>query len=303
MSAQPGRPLQVGLLNMMADGALRATERQFTRLLGAEGSGAGVGLTIFSLPELERSAQARAHIAACYVPFAQVQRQGLDALVITGVNLSDPRLELQTFWEPLIRVFTWAEQEVPAVLCSCLASHAVLQFHCGQRRTPLGAKLWGVFEQEVTGGHPLTTGLPARMAVPHSRHNDVTGDQMRAAGLQVLVQGGGAGAHLAARPDLRLVVMQGHPEYDAVSLLKEYRREVGRWRQGLRPDHPPLPENYLDEAGCAVLADFRRRLQADPGQDLEFSEHLLLPSLRDRWSGPAAQFFANWLAVAARLGT
>ncbi len=50
-----------------------------------------------------------------------------------------------------------------------------------------------------------------------------------AAGLQPLVAGGEAGVHLAASADGRLVLLQGHPEYDAVSLLKEYKREVGRF--------------------------------------------------------------------------
>jgi len=66
--------------------------------------------------------------------------------------------------------------------------------------------------------------------VPHSRFNDVSREQFEAAGLKVLVEGPQAGVHLAVSGDLfRVVLFQGHPEYDTISLLKEYKREVTRF--------------------------------------------------------------------------
>lgn len=300
MPGTPDRPLRVGLLNMMADGALRATERQFARLVGADRKSSRVDLVVFTLPELERSAPARAHVQERYATFARVRQEGLDALIITGINLGEPRLEGQVFWEPLIRVFDWAGSHVAGVLCSCLATHAVLQFHHGQRRAPLGAKLWGVFTQDVAAGHPLTRGLPPRVPVPHSRHNDVTADQMEAAGLQVLVQGGGAGAHLAAGAEMRLVVMQGHPEYDAVSLLKEYKREVEAFRTGRRDDYPPVPVGYLDPAGLALVEGFRSAVLAGDPRAGEFPEAAVREGLADGWAAWTRVFFTNWLAALRR---
>jgi homoserine O-succinyltransferase len=41
------------------------------------------------------------------------------------------------------------------------------------------------------------------------------------------------GVHMAVSPDqFRAVYTQGHPEYDANSLLKEYKREVFRFLNG-----------------------------------------------------------------------
>jgi homoserine O-succinyltransferase/O-acetyltransferase len=38
---------------------------------------------------------------------------------------------------------------VTSTLCSCLATHAVLQFRYGQKRRRRGAKRWGVYSHRV----------------------------------------------------------------------------------------------------------------------------------------------------------
>ena len=43
------------------------------------------------------------------------------------------------------------------------------------------------------------------------------------------------------------VFFQGHPEYDAVTLLLEYRRDVGRYLRRERDTYPPMPQGYFDE--------------------------------------------------------
>ena len=298
------RSLRVGLLNMMADGALRATDRQFSRLLGCGSDPQVADLRIFTLPEIVRTASAQSYIAENYRPFGEIRQQGLDALIITGVNLSDPRLETQAFWHPLVEVMDWAQAQVGSVLCSCLATHAVMQFRYGQLRRPLGIKLWGIFAQEVCPvDHPLTRGLPSRVAVPHSRHNDLAPDQFARAGLRPLISGGGAGVHLAADPESRLVVLQGHPEYDTISLLKEFKREVAFFHDGLRPDFPPFPEGLLAPEGQGALTEWRlavQKAQRDSSPVPEFPEHLFTPHLINHWAEPAARMFANWRDLVIR---
>ncbi len=134
------RELHIGLLNMMPDKALAATERQFFRLIGESNPIAQFYVHPFTLPELPRSAEARAHVDSHYDTFEQVREQGLDALIITGANVVGSELANQPFWEPLIEVIDWAYDNVTSTLCSCLATHAVLQFRYGQTRTPQAAK-------------------------------------------------------------------------------------------------------------------------------------------------------------------
>ena len=298
--------LRIGLLNMMADGALKATERQFLRLLSGQAVLANADLRVFSLEEIPRSSAAQDYITKNYENFAVIQKDGLDALMITGVNLMDPQLEIQPFWIPLQKVFAWAADNGTSTLCSCLATHAVLQFHFGQKRKLAGRKLWGVFEQELKlPEHPLVQGLPAKIHVPHSRHNDISGPQFEAAGLQVLIAGGGAGVHLAASCDLKLVLMQGHPEYDTISLLKEYKREVASFHEGLRPDFPPHLEGVLTGQGIEILDQHRQKVEAarlDKWPLPEFPEAQVSHHLVNSWAEPTATFFANWLNLVATGG-
>ncbi len=94
-------------------------------------------------------------------------------------------------------------------------------------------------------GTPLVAGLDERLLVPHSHNFDVSRAAMEAAGVEVLLYSDQAGALLAVsdrRPGW--VLFQGHPEYDAFSLLKEYKREASRFVAGER-DYPPFPEHYF----------------------------------------------------------
>ena len=78
-----------------------------------------------------------------------VQQQGLDALIITGANVTQPDLAREPFWKPLNAVIDWAYENVTSTLCSCLATHAVLQMRYGQKRRPMGFKRWGVYPHRV----------------------------------------------------------------------------------------------------------------------------------------------------------
>ena len=77
--------------------------------------------------------------------------------------------------------------------------------------------------QVIDRTHPLVKGVNTRFDIPHSRFNEVTESQFEEAKAVVLAKSA-IGVHLAVSPDLfRIVFFQGHPEYDSISLLKEYK--------------------------------------------------------------------------------
>ena len=296
------RELHIGLLNMMPDAAIAATERQFYRLIGESNPIAQFYVHPFTLKELPRGTPARTHIDKYYEPFEKLREEGLDALIITGANVGHPDLAQEPFWQPLIGVIDWALENVTSVLCSCLATHAVLQFHHGQRRRPLPAKRWGVFPHRVMKPrHPLVNDVNTLFDVPHSRFNDISRAQFESAGLHVLVESQPAGVHLAvSRDGLRVVYFQGHPEYDTVSLLKEYKREVLRFAAGERGDYPPFPDNYLKVSEQAILNEHRRRLEQAmaTGAELpEFPEALVSRRIDNTWHDTAEGIVGNWIGL------
>ena len=293
------RELHIGLLNMMPDKALEATERQFFRLVGESNQIAQFYIHPFTVEELPRTKEGRKHIERYYKRFADIKAEGLDALIISGA-LPGPELSELPFWAPLIEIIDWAYENVTSTLCSCLATHAVLQFRYGIRRNLLPAKRWGVYPHNVVDRHhPLVADVNTRFDVPHSRFYQVDRSQMEQAGLKILVESKEAGVHLATSQDgFRIIFSQGHPEYDVVSLLKEYKREVGRYIDGTLKEYPPQPENYFSLRNNAVLEEYRDRAIAAKRQGmqpLEFPEAMLLDQLDNTWHDSAEAVINNWI--------
>ena len=300
------RELHIGLLNMMPDAALEATERQFFRLIGQSNQIAQFYVHPFTLGGLERSADARSHVDRYYRSFDQIREEGLDALIITGANVAGPDLAAEPFWEPLIEVVDWAWENVTSTLCSCLATHAVMQFRYGQARRPLPAKRWGVYPHRVVERtHPLVNNVNSVFDVPHSRFNDISRAQFEAAGAHVLAESAVAGVHLAVSADrIRLVMFQGHPEYDTISLLKEYKREINRFIAGEREDYPPFPDQIFGLKTRAVLDEYRHLLQRqlDRGREPpEFPEARVAASLDNTWRDTGEGVVGNWLGLIYRI--
>ena len=296
------RELHIGLLNMMPDGALAATERQFYRLIGESNPIAQFYMHPFTLDGLPRGDRARRHIDAFYEPYEGLREDGLDALIITGANVTHPDLADEPFWEPLIDVLDWAMENVTSVLCSCLATHAVLEFRYRQRRQRLSGKRWGVYPHRLLDHHhPLVNDVNTVFNVPHSRFNEITRRQFDAAGLHVLVESEMAGVHLAVSEDLfRIVFFQGHPEYDTISLLKEYKREVGRFVQGSRCDYPPYPYGYFRSREQAILEEYQYRVvraRAANSAIPEFPEDLVARRIDNSWHDTAEAIVGNWIGL------
>jgi homoserine O-succinyltransferase len=298
--SQDIRELHIGLLNMMPDAALEATERQFFRLVGESNQIAQFYMHPFSIANLPRSAQGQQHVATHYESFEQIKAAGLDALIITGANVTGPELSSEPFWEPLIDVIDWAYANVTSTLCSCLATHAVMEFRYAQKRRPLGFKRWGVYSHNVTTlEHPLVTGVNTRFDVPHSRFNQIDRQQFESAGLSVLVDSSQAGVHLAVSEDqFRLIFFQGHPEYDRISLLKEYKREVLRYSNGEIDDYPPFPSNYFTLQAQAILDEHKTRVVAarQAGSPIPaFPEALISQHIDNTWHDTAEAIINNWI--------
>lgn len=300
------RELHIGLLNMMPDAALAATEFQFMRLVGACNQIVQFYVYPFSIPELHRGPEALKHIGQHYFEFADLQEQGLDALIITGANVANPSLDEEPFWAPLVEIVHWATENVASTLCSCLATHALVKFNHGIERQRLPGKRWGVYEHRVSApGHPLTWGINTRFDAPHSRYNEVSKEQFEEAGLKVLAMSEEAGVHLAVSADqFRIVYFQGHPEYDAISLLKEYKREVTHFIDGIRDDAPPFPENYFAREAGEIASRFlaagvAAKASGEPMP--RFPDARLQALVDNTWGDTGKAIVNNWLGLVYQL--
>jgi homoserine O-succinyltransferase len=134
-----------------------------------------------------------------------------------------------------------------------------------------------------------------RFDIPHSRFNGISEAQFKEAGAKVLATSS-VGVHLAVSQDqFRLVFFQGHPEYDSISLLKEFKREVSLYLEGSRPDYPPFPSNYLSPQNCAILDEYRSRLENNLATIADFPEKLIMKTIDNTWHDSASAVINNWI--------
>ncbi len=303
---QDVRELHIGLLNMMPDAALQATERQFMRLIGSCNRIAQFYVHPFTIEGVDREGDAREHVDRYYENFRELQRDGLDALIITGANVTEADITRERFWAPMTEVMDWARENVTSTLCSCLASHGAFMHYHGILRTHLLEKQWGVYSHRVVNSqHPIVSNVNTRFDACHSRFNDVPREQMEESGLRVLVFGDEPGVLLAVSTDgLRFVYFQGHPEYDIFSLMKEYKREISRYLRRDREDYPPFPDHYFSDAAQSLLDIYKRDLIAADkhGKAIpEFPEEEIIALLDNTWTDTGKALYNNWLGLVYQL--
>jgi len=288
----------IGLVNNMADGALRSTERQFCELLAAASRGFTVLLRLFSLPELARGATGRSHIKQSYVDISELWTSRIDGLIVTGSEPRAPALVDEPYWQTLTKLVDWAEDHTFSTIWSCLAAHAAVLHLDGIPRRPLGEKLSGIFDCNKSEDHPIMFRVPCCWRVPHSRFNGLLEDALVSKSYSILSSSPQAGADIFLKQRKSLFLFfQGHPEYDPGALLREYRRDCERFVAGKRRGYPEVPRNYLDDETKAVLVAYRKRALSNPGPDLvSCFPPVAEEELPYGWRGLAIRLYTNWLS-------
>jgi len=301
-------PIVIGLVNNMPDAALHSTEAQFSTLIAAAAGTLPVRLRFSSFPELSRAAEAREHIARSYWPIEELTANSVDALIVTGTEPRAPCLSDEPYWQRSVALLAFAQARTFASIWSCLAAHAAVLSLDGIERQRLPEKRCGVYSHSLLAGHPLLSGVSAPLPMPHSRWNELSPDALRAAGYTLLSWSPETGADAFVRQERTLMLFfQGHPEYEGTTLLKEYRRDVGRYLNSQQPHYPTLPHGYLTPEATAVLTRFRERAEARRDAALleEFPFAAVAATLENTWRPAAVAIYRNWLSwiAAARAPT
>ena len=141
----------------------------------------------------------------------------------------------EPYWRELTALFDWAEARTFSTVLSCLAAHASVLHRDGIVRRRLAAKCSGVFATQVVGQHEIVEGFGSTSFTPHSRWNGLDEDELAAKGYLTLTRSDRAGVDIFVKEAGSLqVFLQGHPEYDADTLAREYRRDLLRFLRGRR---------------------------------------------------------------------
>jgi homoserine O-succinyltransferase len=292
----------IGLINNMPDAAFEATERQFTELLREAAPSRVVLLKLFVIPQVPRGAGLGQALAGKYRDIAGLWDTPLDGLIVTGTEPRAKNLKDEPYWETLSAAVDWARDNTASAIWSCLGAHAAVLHSDGIERRALLEKQFGVFDCRLAADHPMTQHFPEPLWVPHSRYNTLPEDALLSAGYKILTRSATAGVDAFAKQDGSFFLyFQGHPEYDADTLFREYRRDVARFLGGERETYPALPQNYFDDVATALAEAFAERAVAGRRSELmaDFPKNALETglqnSLRHSWRPAALGVYEKWV--------
>ena len=220
------RPLEILMLNLMP--TKEETELQMLRCLS--NSPLQVDVTFMMVSSHESKNTSIRHLNRFYQYFDDIKYRKFDGMIITGAPIEHLEFEEVDFWEEFKMILDWAEKNVTSTVFQCWGAQAAMYYFYGLQKRPLEKKLFGIYWHEVLHRKiPLVRGFDDVFLAPHSRHTDVDLDDIKKCGqITVLAQSDDAGFLLGMADDGRKIFIQGHPEYDRLTLDSEYKRDINK---------------------------------------------------------------------------
>ena len=218
------RPLHILLLNLMPTKI--DTETQLSRLLG--NSPLQVELEMMHTKSHKSKNTSEEHMIAFYKTFDAYRDRYFDGMIITGAPVEQMPFEEVEYWNELCEIMEWSKTHVHSTFHICWGAQAALYYHYGIKKVPLKEKLFGVFSHTADYKKSiLLRGFDDTFSVPHSRHTTVLREDIeKCPSLRILASSEEAGVYAVASHGGRQIFITGHSEYDALTLDKEYKRDV-----------------------------------------------------------------------------
>ena len=162
-------------------------------------------------------------------------------------------------------------------------------------------KILGIFSHNVLDRqHPLTRGMNTKFDAPHARSYGITREQYDEAGMITLIESKKSGVMAAVSPNnFREICLQAHPEYDTFSLLKEFRRDLSWFKDGIIDSAPDIPGNYFNEDALKIIKSTLDNITSN--KVVEFPEKEIENLLDNTWTDSARSLLANWIGYVYQL--
>lgn len=261
-SHQDIRPIEIGILNLMP--LKEDTELQLLRMLS--NTPLQVNVSFLTTKTHEAHHTSMSHLNQFYGTIDDIKDKYFDGFIITGAPIEKMPFEDVDYWSEMEEIFEWTKTHVTSTLHLCWGAQAALYYHYGIEKHELKEKLFGVYSHKVLHRRvPLVRGFDDYFMAPHSRYTESDFAMIKSnPELLVLAESSEAGVFLCMNSDGSQIFCMGHPEYDRMTLDKEYKRDKAQ----VIPIH--LPKNYYPD-------------------DDENKKPLL------QWRGHANTLYTNWL--------
>jgi homoserine O-succinyltransferase len=237
--SQDIRPLEILIINLMP--IKEETETQLLRALS--NTPLQVDCTFLMLESHTSKNTSASHLNKFYVFFDEVREKKFDGMIITGAPVENMEFEEVNYWEELTKIMEWSKTNVTSSLHICWGAQAGLYYHYGVQKYKRDKKLSGIYRHRVLDRKaPLVRSLDDYVMAPHSRYTEVRREDIeKHQELKILAESKEAGILMVMSEDGKQVFIQGHPEYDRMTLNGEYHRDLDK---GLNPE---IPCNYYED--------------------------------------------------------
>lgn len=236
------RPIEIGILNLMP----LKEDNELQTLRSLSNTPLQVNVTFLTVSSHESAHTSQKHLDQFYVTLDEIRDRNLDGLIITGAPVEQMDFEEVDYWDELCDIMDWAATHVTSTLHVCWGAQAGLYHYYGIRKHQMNRKVFGVYEHRVMNRKiPLVRGFDDYFMAPHSRHTEMSRADIEAIPeLTILAESDEAGVFLVIDNDGGKIFLMGHPEYDRLTLHKEYMRDK---EQGLPID---VPVSYYPDDDC-----------------------------------------------------
>ena len=233
------RPISIAILNLMP--LKEDTELQLLRSLS--NTPLQVDITFLTVTSHESKNTSMSHLNKFYQTFDDIKEKRFDGLIITGAPVEKMEFEEVDYWEEVCTIMDRSKTHVTSTMHLCWGAQAGLYYHYGIKKHILDHKVFGIFDHRVMNRKvPLVRGFDDHFMAPHSRNTENRTEDIRAIKeLTILAESEEAGVFLAIADEGRKIFVMGHPEYDRMTLDKEYKRDLDK---GIEIS---LPKNYYPD--------------------------------------------------------
>ena len=250
------RPLEIAIVNLMPTKI--ETETQFVRLLS--NTPIQINVDFIHTDTYEAKNISKSHMNSFYKSIKEVKHRKYDGMIITGAPVELLNFEEVDYWDELKEILEFSRTNVTSTMYICWGAQAAMHHFYGINKRELDAKVFGVFEhQKKHDTCMLLNGFDDIFYVPHSRHTEVTSEDIRSVEeLIILAESDDAGVHIAVTDDYSKIFVMGHSEYDPLSLKGEYDRDISQGKEinipiNYYPDNNPDKTPFVKWRGHANL--------------------------------------------------
>ncbi|MDD6481245.1 MAG: homoserine O-succinyltransferase [Lachnospiraceae bacterium] len=233
------RPINIVIVNLMP--LKEETELQLLRSLS--NTPLQVDVSFVTPASHESTHTSMSHLNKFYQTFSEIEKQYFDGMIITGAPVEQMAFEEVDYWQEICKIMEWSKTHVTSTMHVCWGAQAALYYYYGIPKYDLDEKMFGVYRHKVMNRKiPLVRGFDDYFYAPHSRHTGVRKEEIeKHEELTILAESEEAGVFLVINQDGSRIFVMGHPEYDRLTLGKEYHRDK---EKGL---DIKLPLNYYPD--------------------------------------------------------